>query len=48
MIVYDENCNVKRPDENSRYALKPGYIIIIKNKVMVVNGKYELEKISKS
>lgn len=47
MIVYDENCNVKLPDENSRYALKPGYIIIIKNKMMVVNGKYELEKISK-
>ena len=48
MIVYDENCNVKRPDENSRYALKPGYMIIIKNKMMVVNGKYELEKLSKS
>lgn len=48
MIVYDENCNVKRPDENSRYTLKPGYMIIIKNKMMVVNGKYELEKISKS
>lgn len=48
MIVYDENCNVKRPDENSRYNLKPGYIIIIKNKMMVFNGKYELEKISKS
>lgn len=48
MIVYDENCNVKRPDENSRYALKPGYFIIIKNKMMVVNEKYELEKISKS
>lgn len=48
MIVYDENCNVKRPDENSRYTLKPGYMIIIKNKMMVVNGEYELEKISKS
>lgn len=48
MIVYDENYNVKHPDENSRYALKPGYIIIIKNKMMVVNEKYELEKISKS
>lgn len=50
MIVYDENCNVKCPDENSRYTLKPGYIIIIKNKMimMVVNAKYELEKISKS
>ena len=48
MIVYDENCNVKRPDENSRYTLKPGYMIIIKNKMMVVNGKYELEKLSKS
>ena len=33
MIVYDENCNVKCPDENSRYTLKPGYIIIIKNKM---------------
>lgn len=50
MIVYDENCNVKCPDENSRYTLKPGYIIIIKSKMimMVVNAKYELEKISKS
>lgn len=48
MIVYDENCNVKRPDENSRYILKPGYMVSIKNKMMVVNGKYELEKISKS
>lgn len=48
MIVYDGNYNVKLPDENSRYALKPGYIVIIKNKMMVVNGKYELEKISKS
>ena len=48
MIVYDEKCNVKRPDENSRYALKPGYMIIIKDKMMVVNGKYEFEKISKS
>lgn len=48
MIVFDENCNVKRPDENSRYALKPGYMIIIKNEAMVVNEKYELEKISKS
>lgn len=47
MIVYDENCNVKRPDENSRYTLKPGYIIIIKNEAMVVNEKYKLEKISK-
>ena len=47
MIVFDENCNVKRPDENSRYALKPGYMIIIKNEAMVVNEKYKLEKISK-
>ena len=47
MIVYDENCNVKRPDENFQYTLKPGYIIIIKNEAMVVNEKYKLEKISK-
>lgn len=47
MIVYDEKCTVQRTDENRRYILRPGYMVLIGKNMLRLNKNYKLESITK-